>query len=46
MEECFDELRREFLDNKDYVLRPMTEEEAALYPNVDDDYCLSKVIPT
>lgn len=46
MEEGFEELRREFLDNREYKLRPLSDNEVALFPNIDEEYCLSRVIPT
>lgn len=45
LEDGFVELRRKYLDNEGYQLRPLTDEEATQFPNTDDDYCVSHMIP-
>lgn len=45
MEEDFAELCEKYLNNEGYKLRPLTSEETALFPSVNDDYCISRVIP-
>lgn len=45
LEDCFAELREKYLDNDGYKLRPLTDEEVAQFPNIDEGYCVSKVIP-
>lgn len=45
LEGGFEELRRKYLDNDGYILRPMSYEEVEQFPNTDRDYCVSRVIP-
>ena len=45
LEDGFAELREKYLDNDGYKLRPLLEDEVAQFPNIDEDYCVSKVIP-
>ena len=45
LESGFEELREKYLENEGYKLRPLSAEEAAQFPNTDEGYCVSKVIP-
>jgi hypothetical protein len=45
LDNMFDEFYRDFIDDEGYQLRPLSEEEELLYPNVDKDFGLSHVIP-
>ena len=45
LDEEFAKLREDFLDNDGYKLRSLTEAEVAHFPNTDDDFCVSHVIP-
>lgn len=45
LDEEFTKLRLNFLDNPGYKLRPLSDAEAALYPNTEEDFCISRVIP-
>lgn len=45
LESGFAELREKYLDNEGYILRPLTDEESAQFPNTNEGYCVSKVIP-
>lgn len=45
MEKGFTELTNKYLFRKGYTLTPLSDAEVALYPNIDDDYCVSNVMP-
>ena len=45
LEGGFEELRKKYLNNEGYILRPLSDEEAAQYPNTDEDYSVTRVIP-
>ena len=45
LDEEFAKLCEDFLDNDGYKLRPLTEAEVARFPNTDEDFCVSHVIP-
>ena len=45
LEDSFKELREQYLDNKGFKLRPLSDVEATQFLCTDEGYCVSRVIP-